>query len=330
MAWQLLTGWQPAPVVSAVLAAAAAAYLAGAWRVRRRHPARPWPAGRTCSFLLGLAVIAVAVEGGPGRYDDVVFSAHMIQHLLLIMAAPPLLVFGRPVTLALHAARNPVHTWVKRALRSRPVTALTRPSVTVVLYGAVVAGTHTPPVMDLVVRTGAAHHAEHLLYLATGYLYFLPVIGSEPVRWRVWMPGRYLLLLAGMQVDTVTGVVLMVAGHEIFPVYAHAHAPGWAAPPLAGLHSGGMIMFIGSDLVMIALALAVSVAFLHDPRAAGRVGGWAEGIRRSGLARRLAAAGVAAPPQRPGAAVDDDAHLAAYNAYLSRLGAGPGRGPRPG
>ncbi len=327
MAWQLLTGWQPAPAVSAVLAVAAAAYLAAAWRVRRRHPARPWPPGRTGSFLLGLAVIAVAVEGGPGRYDDVVFSAHMLQHLLLIMVAPPLLVFGRPVMLLLHAARNPVHTWVKRALRSRAVTTLSRPSVAVVVYAAVVAGTHTPPVMDLVVRDGAAHHAEHLLYLAAGYLYFLTVIGSEPVRWRVSMPGRYLLLLAGMQVDTITGVVLMVAGHEIFPVYAHA--PGWAAPPLADLHRGGVIMFIGSDLVMIALALAVSVAFVHDPRAAGRLGGWAEGIRRTGLAHRLAAAGVAMPPGRPGATVDDDAHLAACNTYLSSL-ASPGDDGPPG
>ena len=328
MTRQLLTGWQWAPAVCAALAVLAAAYLAAAWRVGRRHPARPWPAARTGSFLLALTVIAVAIQGGPGRYGDVLFSARMIQHLLLIMAAPPLLVSGRPVTLLLHASRNPVHTWVKRAVRSRAVTILTRPSVATALYAVVVAGTHTPAVMDLVVRDGAAHDAEHLLYLTAGYLYFLTVIGSEPVRWRVSMAGRYLLLLAAMQVDTVTGVALMVAGHELFPAYAHA--PGWAAPPLADLHRGGVIMFIGSDLVMIALALAVSVAFVHDPRAAGRLGGWAEGIRRSGLARRLAAAGVAAPPQRPGAAVDDDAHLAAYNAYLSRLGAGPGRGQRPG
>jgi cytochrome c oxidase assembly factor CtaG len=329
VALRLLTGWQWAPAVTAALAVLAAAYLAGAWRVRRDHPARPWPARRSGVFLLGLAVIAVAVEGGPGRYDDTVFSAHMIQHLLLIMVAPPLLVYGRPVTLLLHTARNPAHTWVKRALRSRPATVLTRPWVTVVLYTAVVAGTHTPPVMDLVVRDSAVHDAEHLLYLAAGYLYFLTVIGAEPIRWRVWMPGRFLLLLAAMQVDTVTGVVLMVAGHNVFPAYAHV-APAWAPAPLPDLHLGGAIMFIGSDVVMIALALAVSVAFVHDPRTAGRLGGWAEGIRRAGLARQLAAAGIAVPAGRAGAAIDDDAHLAAYNAYLSTLPGGAGDPPAGG
>ena len=69
---------------------AGAAYLAGAWRVGRRHPARPWPRHRTLAFLLGLAVIAIAVQSSAGAYDDVLFSAHMVQHLLLIMAAPPL------------------------------------------------------------------------------------------------------------------------------------------------------------------------------------------------------------------------------------------------
>src|SRR5689334_18236021 len=113
-----LTTWQFAPLVSAALAVAGAAYLAGAWRVGRRHPARPWPRRRTLAFLLGLAVIAIAVQSSAGAYDDVLFSAHMVQHLLLIMAAPPLLVYGRPVTLLLHATRNPVHTRVKRVLRS--------------------------------------------------------------------------------------------------------------------------------------------------------------------------------------------------------------------
>ena len=86
------TQWQFAPLVTALAAAGAAAYLWGVWRVARRHPARPWPLWRTALFLGGLAAVVIATESGIGAYDDVLFWDHMIQHLLLIMVAPPLLV----------------------------------------------------------------------------------------------------------------------------------------------------------------------------------------------------------------------------------------------
>jgi putative copper resistance protein D len=312
--------WQFSPWVSAGMAAAAAGYLAAVIRVSHRHPARPWPATRTAAYLLGLAVITAATQGGVAVYDDVLFSAHMVQHVVLIMVAPPLLVFGRPVTLTLHASGNPLHTWVKRLVRSRAVTALTWPPGTLVLYAAVVAGTHTPPVMDLVLSSQAAHAAEHLLYLLSGYAFFLLVIGSEPIRWRVPMPGRLLLLLAAMQVDTVVGVVLMVQGREIFPAYARA-APAWGPGLVADLHQGGVVMFAGSDVVMTVLALVVSVRFIRGSGSAASPGRWVEGLRRAALMRRLTAAGQGVPgTAAAGRTIDDDAHLAAYNAYLSALG----------
>src|SRR5579863_4652842 len=133
--WQaVLTQWEFAPVVTVAVGAAAALYLWGAWRVGRRHPARPWPWWRTALFLGGLLVVVLATESGIGAYDDVLFWDHMIQHLMLIMIAPPLLVLGQPVTLLLHASRNPLHTWVKRIVRSGPVSWLTWPAFGVVAY----------------------------------------------------------------------------------------------------------------------------------------------------------------------------------------------------
>src|SRR2546429_8006532 len=81
-----VTTWRFAPVATALLVLLAAAYVSGTWSVRR-HPARPWPAARTASFLLGLAAIAVATQSSIGAYDDALFSVHMIQHPLLIMIA---------------------------------------------------------------------------------------------------------------------------------------------------------------------------------------------------------------------------------------------------
>ena len=102
--------WLWAPVVPVVVALRAALYVWGVVGVGRRHPARPWPRWRTGIFLGGLLVIVLATESGVGTYDDTLFWDHMIQHLLLIMVAPALLVAGRPVTLLMHASRNLVHT----------------------------------------------------------------------------------------------------------------------------------------------------------------------------------------------------------------------------
>src|SRR5947207_10353608 len=96
------------------------AYLSAVRVAAKRYPARAWPASRAAAFLAGLAVIAVATQGSVGSYDDVLFSAHMVQHLLLIMVAPPLLIFGRPVTLLLRVTRG----WT----RARVVVPISRDS----------------------------------------------------------------------------------------------------------------------------------------------------------------------------------------------------------
>src|ERR1700727_993546 len=128
--WREVFGhWAFAPVVTGLVVVLAVLYLEGAWRVARRHPARPWPWWRTGMFLGGLAVIVVATQSGIGAYDDVLFWDHMIQHLMLIMVAPAMLVSGAPVTLLMHASRNPLHTWVKRLLRARGGGWLARPAV---------------------------------------------------------------------------------------------------------------------------------------------------------------------------------------------------------
>jgi putative copper resistance protein D len=261
-----LISWHFAPVVSAVLILLAVAYLGGVLVVGRRHPVRPWPVGRSAAFMLGLATVAVATQSSIGVYDDVLFSVHMMQHLLLIMVAPPLLILGRPVTLLLHAARNPVHARVKRILRSPVVSGLTCPPVAASLYAAVVVSTHLTPLMNLVLENEAVHDAEHALYLVAGYLYFLPIVGSEPIRWRLSELGRYLMLLITMPVDTLVGVTLTLIPRELFRAYARTGRT-WGPGLVTDLHQGGLIMFAGSDLIMTVLAVILAASFI---RASGR------------------------------------------------------------
>jgi putative copper resistance protein D len=313
--------WQFSLVVTVVIVVLALLYVAGIVAVRRRHPVRPWPLVRSMTFFAGLATVVVATQSSIGAYDDTLFSVHMIQHLMLIMVAPALLVVGRPVTLLLHASRNPLHTWTKTVIRSRVVTALTCPPVAAVIYAVTIIGTHLTGFMNVTLEHEWVHNAEHVLYLVAGYLYFLPLLGSEPIRWRMSFPSRFFLLALSMPVDTFVGVVLLQANHELFPAYADAHRT-WGPSPVSDLHLGGAIMWVGGDALMFLLMLCVFVAFLSDRRAHGTMGDWLEGARSQALEDAVTHAGVVTPrpaSRRRGQTVDDDEHLAAYNAYLARL-----------
>ena len=342
----VVSQWQFAPVVTASVAVAAGLYLWGVLRVARRHPARPWPAWRTGMFLGGLAVVVVATQSGLGAYDDVLFWDHMIQHLLLIMIAPALLIFGQPITLLLHASRNPLHTWTKRAVRSRLANFLTWPLFGALAYTAAVAGAHLTGLANVIERNQTLHNTEHIAFLVIGYLFFLPLLGREPIRWRLSYPMRFFILILLMPVDTFTGLVLGY-GNAGTPGVPEGPRPSWAPAPVQDLHLGGAVMWIGGDAVMFGFMMLVFLMWSLDERAEGSGHGWLENARRTsmaslvashhgpapaaaetgaaepGLAGQQAAASAAAPAAEtdwhsPGG-IDDDEHLAAYNAFLARL-----------
>jgi cytochrome c oxidase assembly factor CtaG len=317
---EVFTRWRLDPPSAAVLLLAAGLYAWGMIRVQRRHPAQPWPWARAAAFFGALAVIAAALMSIVAVYETTFFWVHMIQHLMLIMVAPVLLVTGRPLILALHASRNPVHRAVKRALRSRPVTVLTSPLVAVPLYAAVVVGTHLTSFNNLAVTNHAALLAEQVAYLAAGYLYFLPGFGDEPIRWHLSYPAKMLIILLVMPIDTFTGIALLMTTQAPWPAYA-AQAHTWGPDPLTDVHWGGAVMWVGGDTIMIALVVAALLPWLLGR---GRSGGrlrWIEQARRATMDRyRVANAGDGEPERR--ADVDEDqARLDAYNAWLAQMSA---------
>ena len=330
----VFTHWEFAPVVTVAVALTGAAYLWGVWRVARRHPARPWPWWRTALFLGGLAVVVLAIEGGIGVYDDVLFWDHMVQHLMLLMVAPPMLVAGQPVTLLLHASRNPLHTWAKRAVRSRVAAFLTWPPFGLVAYTVTVVSTHLTGLTHEILVNQTLHNAEHVLYLVVGYLFFLPLLGHEPIRWRLSYPIRLLVLALAMPIDTFTGLILGYAGRG-YVVTVGPRPPG-SPGPVQDVHWAGAAMWVGGDAIMFAYMMIVFWMWARDERADSLGLGWLEAVRRSRfeelVAGQPASAAVAAPggEERPDAAgeprpaasrggIDDDEHLAAYNAYLAQL-----------
>jgi putative copper resistance protein D len=258
----------------------------------------------------------------------------MMQHIMLLMVAPPMLVAGQPFTLLLHASRNPLHTWAKRVIRSRVAAFLTWPPFGLAAYIVTVVGTHLTGLSHQIVVNPALHNAEHVLYLAVGYLFFLPLLGNEPLRSRVSYPIRLLVLVLAMPVDTFTGLVLGYAGRG-YVVTVGPRPPG-SPGPVEDVHWAGAVMWIGGDAIMLVLMMIVVWIWARDERAeAIGLGGWLEEARRARFEDLVAGQeAVAAGPGSEGSSgatgepataaaghggIDDDEHLAAYNAYLAQL-----------
>jgi putative copper resistance protein D len=327
--WRFVTLWQLDAVALVSLTPVAGAYAWGVHRVRRRHPGRPWPWRRSLAFAAGLGVVVLSTCSSIGVYDMTLFSMHMTQHLALIMVAPPLLVAGQPLTLALHATRNPWHGRIKRAARSRVTSALTFPGVVFVVYAGTVVGTHLTGAMDAVMTRPWLGQAEHLLYLVAGYLFFVVAFGEEPLRWRLSMPGRFLLVVLSMAVDTFVGVVLMQTSQPI----AMLPHPGWGSSALVDTQTGGAIMWFFGDGLMAVLLMLLSAAWARKPERARRTGrSWFELTRQATLHERTGYGTGGAAPVRGGRAEldEDEQALAAYNAWLARLAGGPHSEDAPG
>ena len=307
---QYLFDWSFTPVADVALTLTLTAYLVGVAKVAARHPARPWPWLRTTSFTLGLVTIAFALDSGVGAYDDVLFSDHMVQHLLLLAVAPPLLVLGRPVLLLLHASRNPLHAWTLKVCRSRVTDAVTFPLVGLAGYIAVVVGTHLTRFMDVSLTHPMVHEAEHLMYLGVGYLFFLSVLGGEPIRWRTSFPVQFVLVGAAMTVDAFTGIVLMQTGYVEFPEYGSTQR-NWGPSLLDDLHLGGAIMWIGGGSIMAVVMISIVVHAIAGRRQLNPK--WVEQARATAIFGG-----------REGVATfkdidDDQGALDAYNRFLAGL-----------
>jgi cytochrome c oxidase assembly factor CtaG len=308
---RLFTAWHVDAVALAFLVVLAAWYATALAR-RRRLRAERWPVARTLSFGAGLAVCAVATNGSIAVYDMALFSSHMLGHLALVMLAPALLVAGRPLGLAVEAARPTAARRIERVARGRIVSLLTAPPVALACYTAVIVGSHLTGLMDTIMRNAVAGQVEHLVYLLAGYQFFVLIVGDEPIRWRLSTPARWGLLAVAMAVDTFTGITLMMATTPI----AMRPAAGVHVDPLADTHAGGAIMWFGGDAIMAAVMTLLVIGWLRTSGGSLRDReSWLEQARVVTLGERTGGA----PTDAGGNFDEDDERLAAYNKWLAGL-----------
>jgi putative membrane protein len=254
----ILLEWRMEPIVLSGLAIATIAWLVLVRRVAVRHPDHPHPAWRSAAFLGGLAILALALTSPIEAYEGELFSVHMLQHMLLELVAAPLLLLGAPPTLALRAASPSVRERLLALLHSRVVTVLSFPVLAWILFAAVNWGWHFSPFYDRALEVPWLHDLQHLTFLGAALLFWWPVVGADPARWRLPHPVRLFYLFLAMPQNSFLGIALMSAPSGLYPHYL-SNAREWGPTPIVDQNVGGMLMWVGGDVVFL-LAMGLLVA----------------------------------------------------------------------
>ena len=247
----------------AILISAAVVYLAGSVRWSSEHPDASWSIKRTICFMVGLVIVLAATQSVVGVYDMVLFSDHMVQHLLLIMVAAGFFAMAAPLELALATLPGSLGRGLNSAADSKAGEVLGHPIVGFGLYAIFIPVTHLTSLFNLMLTHMWVHRLEQVGFLLIGYLFWRPVVAIEPTRHRL-APGLRLVYLAlAVPVDTFTGLALAMSGHEMFPAYVDMHRT-WGGSLVSDLHTGGSLMWIGGDMLMMAAMIPIAVLWMRD------------------------------------------------------------------
>jgi cytochrome c oxidase assembly factor CtaG len=261
----------------------------GLWRLARRsRPERTRERRlRSLWFYAGLALLLLAVESPIDYWADDYFSVHMVQHLLLMFAAPSLIVAGAPWQPLLDALPGRSGRSVTRGVLaggwSRPLRALgsllLRPWVSIGLFNAVMIFWHLPGPYDLAERNSAVHiWLMHSSFFAAGVLFWLQFIPSPPFRRRMPLLSQAAALLATNVVMIGMAMALSIfASGSVYAVYQHI--PGVTLPPFADQQIGAAILWVCGDF----WAVPTMITIIRQMVAAdGSVGGALEAMLNRG------------------------------------------------
>jgi cytochrome c oxidase assembly factor CtaG/putative copper export protein len=304
-------GWVPDGFALTFLVLAAALYATGVLTLRRRGD--HWPVGRTVCWAAGLVVFAWATVGGLGRYSHVLFSAHMVAHMLLSMVVPIGLVLGAPVTLALRSLPGPrlpgelgPRQLLLAVLHSRVAKVVMNPLVAFALFVGSLYGLYFTSLFPTLMRNHLGHVAMEFHFLAVGFLFFFVLVGIDPAPIRVPSIARIGLLFAAMPFHAFFSVAVMSSDTVLARQYFVSLDRPYSTDLLGDQHLGGGIGWALGELPVLLVLGAVFVQWARtDAREAARFDRNAE--RASRRARST------------DSAVDDE--LSRYNAYLASLAA---------
>jgi cytochrome c oxidase assembly factor CtaG len=260
----LVLGWTFEPTILLPLLASAVVWWRLLAAVNRAHPEHPVPRLQRWAFLAGLGVIASALDSGLAQYDTTLFSLHMVQHILLTLVAPPLLVLGAPVTQLLRASSSETRTGrIMPVLNSRPLRILGHPIVADLLFAAVMWGTHFSPFFNQSLENRLVHDLEHVLYLAAGLLFWLPVIGVDPAPHRMGHATRIGYVFLQMPQNSFLAMAILFADAPLYAHYATLGSP-YGIDALADQRLAAGIMWFVGDVIFLVAMLGVLAAWMRS------------------------------------------------------------------
>jgi putative membrane protein len=263
--------WRLDPLVVVPLVATGAAYLWAVRMVNRAHPRNPHPRIRTWCFIGGLAAIGLALASPIEVLEGVLFSVHMVQHLLLMLVAAPLLLGGGPITLTLRVSTPSVRRTILRVLHSPVVKAISFPVVAWLLFAAVNWGWHFSTLYDEALENQLLHYLQHTTFLAAALLFWWPVTGVDPSPWRLRYPVRLFYLFLALPQNSFLGVALLSTGTVLYPHYV-TNVRGWGPTPLEDQQLGGVLMWIAGDIAfLVGMAVVIWLWMRAEERKTARL-----------------------------------------------------------
>ncbi|MEE1755412.1 cytochrome c oxidase assembly protein [Streptomyces sp. SP18CS02] len=268
--------------------------------VRLRGRGDAWPVGRTVFFTLGVLSVALVMCTRLNDYGMVMFSVHMVQHMVISMLSPILLLLGAPVTLALRAlpvaarrgAKGP-RELLLMLLHSRYMRIITHPVFTIPLFIASLYALYFTPLFDFLMGSKPGHIAMMVHFLAVGLVFFWPIMGVDPGPHRPGYVMRMLELFAGMPFHAFFGIALMMATEPMVQVYRDPPA-SLGIDALSDQNAAGGIAWAFSEIPSVLVLIALVYQWYRSEQRTAK--------RADRAADR-----------------DGDKELEAYNAYLASL-----------
>jgi cytochrome c oxidase assembly factor CtaG len=242
---RVVTNWQTDAVSITGIVLELAVVAAYCYGVARVHTfGRGWPAYRLVSFVLGVASLAFVLQSGFAAYDDDLLWVHMTQHLVLMMVAAPLLAMGAPVRLCLAAGSGSVRRFVAEILHDPSMRLIVGTTAAVLLpldYFGSMAVYLLTPLYRLSELNQGFHEFVHVYFLACGLMFWVPMLGQDPVAWRPTLRLKLALVTAGVPIYIAICAAMFAEGSFISPEHS-----------LADIHRGAIAMLVGGIVLTLA------------------------------------------------------------------------------
>jgi putative membrane protein len=262
----VLSDWSLPIWLTLAIVLTAIVYLRGWLALRRTRPAQ-FAGVRLLSFLCGLACLWVAIGSPLDAFADMLLSAHMVEHLILMSLVPPLVLLGLPVVPLLRGLPRVIRIRIAGPLlRFRTLRWLghriVRPRIAWLLMNAAFLGWHIPSAYDFALEHEGWHVFEHICFLGTSLLFWWCIVQPWPAAQRPQRWSILLYLLGADVVNTALSAFLAFCNRTIYPYYA-GHSNPFGIQPLPDQILGAVVMWVFGSLAFLIPAIVIAFSLLQ-------------------------------------------------------------------